>query len=152
MTVNYGVTNPLIRQTFADAKGIYVVPGFIASDAETGVTTTLGRGGSDYTAALIAAAPNTFDCSGFVYWCLKQVGVNQSYITSYGWRTVGKYKKITSFDSIKKGDIVVVYGHVGIAAGNGEVIDASSSAGEIVYRTMGDWWKNKFVCAWRIFD
>lgn len=96
--------------------------------------------------------PNTFDCSGFVYWCLKQVGVNQSYITSYGWRTVGKYKKITSFDSIKKGDIVVVYGHVGIAAGNGEVIDASSSAGEIVYRTMGDWWKNKFVCAWRIFD
>ena len=58
VTVNYGVTNPLIRQTFADAKGIYVVPGFIASDAETGVTTTLGRGGSDYTAALIAAALN----------------------------------------------------------------------------------------------
>ncbi len=95
--------------------------------------------------------PNTFDCSGFVYWCLKQVGVEQSYITSYSWRTVGKYKKITDFNSIKKGDVVVVYGHVGLAAGNGEVIDASSSAGEIVYRTMGDWWKRNFICAWRIF-
>lgn len=95
--------------------------------------------------------PNTFDCSGFVYWCLKQVGVNQSYITSSGWRTVGKYKKNTDFNSIKKGDVVVVYGHVGIAAGNGEVIDASSSAGKIVYRTMGDWWKRNFICSWTIF-
>jgi aspartokinase/homoserine dehydrogenase 1 len=34
---------------------LYIVPGFISSDA-TGRTTTLGRGGSDYTAALIAAA------------------------------------------------------------------------------------------------
>ena len=95
--------------------------------------------------------PNTFDCSGFVYWCLKQVGVNQSYITSSGWRTVGKYKKNTDFNKIKKGDVVVVYGHVGIAAGNGEVIDASSSAGKIVYRTMGDWWKRNFICSWTIF-
>ena len=96
--------------------------------------------------------PDTFDCSGFVYWCLKQIGVNQSYITSKGWRTVGKYKKITDFNSIKKGDIIVVYGHVGIGAGNGVVIDASSSNGKVVKRTMGDWWKRNFICAWRIFD
>lgn len=96
--------------------------------------------------------PNSFDCSGFVYWCLKQVGVSQSYITSYGWRTVGKYKKISDFNSLRKGDVVVVYGHVGLAAGNGTVIDASSSAGEIVYREMGDWWKRNFICGWRIFD
>ena len=96
--------------------------------------------------------PSTFDCSGFVYWCLNQIGVNQSYITSKGWRTVGKYKKITDFDSIKKGDIVVVYGHVGIGAGNGVVIDASSSNGKVVERTMGSWWRRNFICAWRIFD
>ena len=99
-----------------------------------------------------AKGPNTFDCSGFVYWCLNQIGVKQSYITSYGWRTVNKYKKITDFSSIRKGDIIVVYGHVGIAAGNGEVIDASSSNGKIVHRTMGSWWTNNFICAWRIFD
>ncbi len=36
---------------------IWVVPGFVAADAH-GTTTTLGRGGSDYTAALLAAALN----------------------------------------------------------------------------------------------
>ena len=38
-----------------NAEKIWVVPGFIAADA-SGTTTTLGRGGSDYTAALLAAA------------------------------------------------------------------------------------------------
>ena len=37
-------------------KTIPVVPGFISRDRETGETTNLGRGGSDYTAAIIAAA------------------------------------------------------------------------------------------------
>lgn len=39
----------------ANGTRVYVVPGFIASDA-TGKTTTLGRGGSDYTASLFAVA------------------------------------------------------------------------------------------------
>ena len=98
-----------------------------------------------------AKGPNAFDCSGYVYWCLNQVGIKQSYVTSYGWRTIGKYQKITSFSSIKAGDIVVVRGHVGIAAGNGMVYDASSSSGKIVYRSLGSWWRNNFICAWRIF-
>lgn len=105
--------------------------------------------GSPYV--LGAKGPNSFDCSGYVYWCLNQIGIKQSYITSYGWRTVGKYQKITSFSSIKAGDIVVVKGHVGIAAGNGMVYDASSSSGKIVYRELGAWWRNNFIVAWRIF-
>jgi aspartokinase/homoserine dehydrogenase 1 len=36
---------------FQTVPNLYVVPGFIASDAQ-GITTTLGRGGSDYTAAI----------------------------------------------------------------------------------------------------
>lgn len=99
-----------------------------------------------------AKGPDKFDCSGFVYWCLNQVGVRQSYITSYGWRTIGKYKKITSFSSLKAGDVIVVYGHVGIVGENGTVIDASSSNGKIVHRDLSSWWKNNFVCGWRIFD
>ncbi|AMR29719.1 bifunctional aspartokinase I/homoserine dehydrogenase I [Hymenobacter psoromatis] len=39
------------------ADNLWVAPGFIAADAE-GHTTTLGRGGSDYTAAILAAALN----------------------------------------------------------------------------------------------
>ncbi len=41
----------------SNGNRLYIVPGFIASDA-TGKTTTLGRGGSDYTASLFAAAIN----------------------------------------------------------------------------------------------
>ena len=38
---------------------------------------------------------------------------------------MGRYTKITNFNDIQAGDIVVVRGHVGIAAGGGTVIDAS---------------------------
>jgi len=99
-----------------------------------------------------AKGPSTFDCSGFVYWCLNQVGVKQSYITSKGWRTVGKYKKITNYSSLKAGDIIVVTGHVGIIGEDGTVIDASSSQGKIVHRKLSSWWSSRFICGWRIFE
>lgn len=98
-----------------------------------------------------AKGPGSFDCSGFVYWCLNQVGVNQSYITSSGWRNVGRYTRINNFSDIQAGDIVVVSGHVGIAAGGGTVIDASSSNGRVIHHSLSSWWANNFICAWRIF-
>jgi bifunctional aspartokinase / homoserine dehydrogenase 1 len=53
--VEFETTDSLIRDEFIDFRGIAVVPGFIAKNAN-GEYTTLGRGGSDYTAAIIAAA------------------------------------------------------------------------------------------------
>ena len=50
------LTNQLVRQAFDDMPNVAVVPGFISRDKDTGETTNLGRGGSDYTAAIIAAA------------------------------------------------------------------------------------------------
>ena len=98
-----------------------------------------------------AKGPNAFDCSGFIYYCLNQVGVRQSYLTSSGWRNPGRYQRVSNFDSIQAGDIVVVSGHVGIAAGGGTVIDASSSNGRVVHRSLSSWWRNNFIVAWRIF-
>lgn len=98
-----------------------------------------------------AKGPNSFDCSGFVYWCLNQAGVRQSYLTSSGWRSVGKYTKISNFGSLQAGDIIVVSGHVGIVAGGGKVIDASSSNGRVVERSLSSWWRNNFIVGWRIF-
>lgn len=98
-----------------------------------------------------AKGPNAFDCSGFVYWCLNEVGVRQSYLTSSGWRNVGKYTKITRFSDLRAGDIIVVNGHVGIVAGGGTVIDASSGNGKVVHRSLSSWWANNFICGWRIF-
>jgi aspartokinase/homoserine dehydrogenase 1 len=53
--VDFELTNRLIRETFAQLPKVAVVPGFISSDAVTGDITNLGRGGSDYTASIIAA-------------------------------------------------------------------------------------------------
>jgi aspartokinase/homoserine dehydrogenase 1 len=57
-TVDFDVTNKLIADYFASNKSqVVLLPGFIAS-SEDGNTTTLGRGGSDYTAAIIANGVN----------------------------------------------------------------------------------------------
>jgi len=55
-TLSVELTNKLVKETFSDLPRISLVPGFISKDAKTGETTNLGRGGSDYTAAIIAAA------------------------------------------------------------------------------------------------
>ena len=49
------LSGQLIRETFRELPKVSVVPGFIASDKNTSRVTNLGRGGSDYTAAVIAA-------------------------------------------------------------------------------------------------
>lgn len=54
--VNFSLTNKAIISYFKDAQqSITVLPGFI-SKSEDGEITTLGRGGSDFTAAIVAAA------------------------------------------------------------------------------------------------
>ncbi|HXR83408.1 MAG TPA: bifunctional aspartate kinase/homoserine dehydrogenase I [Hanamia sp.] len=54
--VDFEETNKKVLEYFSSSdESFYIVPGFIASD-KNGITTTLGRGGSDYTAAIIAAA------------------------------------------------------------------------------------------------
>lgn len=54
--VDFSTTDKKINKYFSDTEAnLFMMPGFIASDAN-GVNTTLGRGGSDYTAAIVAAA------------------------------------------------------------------------------------------------
>ncbi len=55
--VDFTLTNFLIRKKILKKNKLIIVPGFISSTAEN-EPTTLGRGGSDYTAAIIAAAIN----------------------------------------------------------------------------------------------
>lgn len=52
------LTSQLVCNTFSHCPKISLVPGFISSDKQSGETTNLGRGGSDYTASIIAAALN----------------------------------------------------------------------------------------------
>ena len=56
MVVNFDETYKLIKETFCGITGRVIVPGFIATASGSDEITILGRGGSDYTAALIASA------------------------------------------------------------------------------------------------
>ena len=58
--IDADLTTELVKEAFKniDDKHVYVVPGFIARDRDSHETTNLGRGGSDYTAAIIAAVLN----------------------------------------------------------------------------------------------
>ena len=55
-TLDSELTTQLVKDTFDELPRISLVPGFISRDKHTERTTNLGRGGSDYTAAIIAAA------------------------------------------------------------------------------------------------
>ncbi len=126
-----------------------------AASADRFVEIALGKLGSKYV--LGAKGPSKFDCSGFVYWCLNKAGVSQGYMTTKTWRSVSKYKKISSIDSVQKGDVIVFKmssskGHVGIAINGSEMVDASSSEGCVVRRSYKtDYWRRYFYCAYRIF-
>ena len=54
--VDFDLTNQLIKENFNPLPKVALVPGFISSNAETGEVTNLGRGGSDYTASILACA------------------------------------------------------------------------------------------------
>ena len=106
-----------------------------------------------------AKGPNKFDCSGFVYYCMKQAGFSGGYMTSRTWRTTSRYKRITSMSQIQRGDILVfkgnsmATGHVGIYLGGGKMIDASSGAGQVRVTSSvlsGTYWKQHFLMAYRI--
>lgn len=136
-------------RTNSSAGSGNVSTGTASGSAATLISVAKSKLGCSYVWG--AKGPNSFDCSGFVYWCLNQVGVKQSYLTSYGWKSVGKYTKITSYSNLRAGDIIVVSGHVGIVAENGTVVDASSGNGRVVHRALSSWWSRNFICGWRIF-
>ncbi len=52
------LTARLVCESFRELPKVALVPGFISTDKYTGEVTNLGRGGSDYTASIIAAALN----------------------------------------------------------------------------------------------
>ena len=103
-----------------------------------------------------AKGPKKFDCSGFVYWCLKQAGVGGTRLNALGYSRKSSWKKIESVGKLKRGDILFFrsdsnksVNHTGIYVGGGTMIDASSGNGKVVKRPLSGYWKRNFVCARR---
>lgn len=77
------------------------------------------------------------DCSGLVYHAYNQAGMNMPRKTAKGYTFGGR---IISQSQAQPGDLVAFtgnnYGHMGIYTGNGRIIDASSSQGRVVERSI----------------
>ena len=101
--------------------------------------------------------PNSYDCSGLVYYCLKQGGSNRRRLNAAGYSNIEDWEKIDSLSKLKAGDLLFFrnnsgskIGHVGIYIGNGEMVEASSNNGKVVRRSCTSaTWKRLFAWARR---
>ena len=102
--------------------------------------------------------PDSFDCSGFVYYCLTKAGVSVSRLSSKSYAANSKWEEIKSMDDLKKGDLLFfcndsssTVSHTGIYIGGSKFTHASSSAGKVLTSSFSAYWKRNFVCARRVF-
>lgn len=109
--------------------------------------------------ALGDEGPNTFDCSGLVYYCLSQNGVSIGRYSSASYANVDKWTRVDSMSDLQRGDLLFFrddksakVSHVAIYIGGGKMIDASSNRSEVVKRSCTtDYWRTNFICARRIW-
>lgn len=116
-----------------------------------------GRIGKSYVYG--AVGPNSFDCSGFVYYALKGAGVGVSRLSSAGYASYSNWETVTSKKDLKIGDLVFFrsdssssISHVGIYLGGGNFIHAAPSLKGVGYSTMSSgYYSRNFVSGKRVF-
>ena len=103
--------------------------------------------------------PTTFDCSGFVYYVLKYMGVSTARYSASGFSAVESWEEISSIDDLEPGDLLFFksdsstrISHTGIYIGDGEFIHASSSGGCVKISTLTSYYDRNFVLARRVFS
>ncbi|MGG3806480.1 NlpC/P60 family protein [Metabacillus fastidiosus] len=90
-----------------------------------------------------------FDCSSFVHWAFKQVGIDLGPLTSTSTETLKNKGKAVSTSEMQPGDIVFFNtykkdGHVGIYVGDGKFIGCQGSTGVAIADMSKGYWKEKF--------
>lgn len=105
--------------------------------------------------------PDEFDCVGFTYWCYKQVGVKLK-STPTKQANDSRFTKV-GYDDLQPGDLLYFHtdddstiSHAGLYLGDGELIHASSTAGEVIISQMetskSDYYRRNFAWGRRVFD
>lgn len=120
------------------------------ANIEEMISTAKSKLGKPYVGG--AEGPNSFDCSGFVYYCLREAGSNRGRYNAAGYSQVNDWKKISKMSDLKRGDLMFFWsskkhkiGHVAIYIGDGMMIDASSSNHKVVKRSaFSGWCKDEF--------
>ena len=104
-----------------------------------------------------ASGPKRFDCSGLVYYCLRNSGNYTTRMNAAGYSKNSRWQKVESRSDLKRGDLIFFrsdssksVSHVGIYIGGCAMIDASTSNGKVVKRSCtGSWSRRNFVCGRR---
>ncbi|MFF1446963.1 NlpC/P60 family protein [Streptomyces sp. NPDC058274] len=117
------------------------------SALDSGGTAASGRAGAAYAAAQTklgspyvygATGPSSFDCSGLTSWAYAQAGVS---IPRTSQEQANAGTRIYSQSDLQVGDLVIFYGdqhHVGLYAGNGQVIHAPRTGTVVRYESIGN--------------
>lgn len=103
--------------------------------------------------------PDTFDCSGLLHYCLNKSGISVRRLNAAGYSAKSSWKEIKDIDDLEKGDLIFFrsdessrVSHCGIYIGSGTMIDASSTNGKVVKRSLSSYWKRNFVNARRPWE
>ncbi len=156
--------SPNTPKYFRQGKAIGSVPNGSTGSGSTSSTPSTGATGSEILAEARkylgtpyvygGASPSGFDCSGFVYYVLKQCGYSPYRVAA------DQYQQGTYVDkaNLKAGDIVFfanTYGsgisHVGIYAGNGQFIHSPNSRSTVSYSDLtSGYWANHYYGARRM--
>jgi cell wall-associated NlpC family hydrolase len=103
--------------------------------------------------------PDNFDCSGLVYYCLRQLGINIGRLNANGYAHYEGWTRVEDYNDLQRGDLIFYYNdshsyisHVGVYLGNGLYIHASSSHGQIEIADFGNWSRSHWAWGRRVFD
>ncbi|MEG0702715.1 MAG: peptidoglycan-binding protein [Christensenella sp.] len=106
-----------------------------------------------------SSGPNSYDCSGFVYYCLKNTGVATSRLSSAGYSTVTRWDTINDVNSLQAGDLIYFksdsnssVSHIGIYLGGGSMIHSAPSTGGVgICSITSGYYSRNFLGAKRVF-
>ena len=101
-----------------------------------------------------SSGPNTFDCSGLMLYCFKQIGITLQH-SAQGEGYNDRWTKISSISSLRRGDMVFfdtvsdadLCDHVGIYLGSNYFLHAGSGAGKVIISTLSSGYYNR-VFSW----
>lgn len=99
-----------------------------------------------------------FDCSGLVYYSLKQAGVSVGRKNAISYSTYSQWEAVGSLAECRAGDLLFYksddnpnVNHTGIYLGNGSFVHASSSQEKVVISQCSGYYQRNFIVARRVF-
>lgn len=126
------------------------------SDTDKMLTFANEQLGKPYVYA--SEGPSSFDCSGFVYYVLKYMGVATKRCSADGFSKVESWTKISDCNALVPGDILFFQSdsserinHTGIYLGDSTFIHASSSIACVTVSNLSDYYERNFSYARRVY-